>query len=155
MEAEGRRGIRAAYRLHVEEVAGACPALSEEGLLVLVCHAAEAKFRGRVRAGNVVEAHGLRSRRGDGRDFRCVGEVVGLHEEEAVKDAIRLERGGERVGVGRRVGGDRRDLLPRGPGVLARLAVRRAVRDVELVRIAVGVREGERDLGRRGFSHGH
>ena len=155
MEAEGRRGIRAAYRLHVEEEAGAGPALPEERFLVLIRDAAETKIDLRVQAGHVVETHHLRARRCDGRKFGGVGQVVGLDEEEAEIDAVRLERGRERVGVFRRVCGNGRDLLPGSPGVLARLAVLSAVCDVELVRIAVGVTEGERHVARGGGRHGN
>ena len=129
--------------------------LTEERLLVLIRHVATAEVGRRIRSRHVVEAHHLRASGRDGEEFRGIRRGCGLREEEAVIDAVRLERGGERVGVGRRVGGDCRHFLPRRPGVLAGVAVRRAGSDVELVRGTVGVREGERDGIGRCRRHGH
>ena len=131
------------------------PRLCEHGADLRRGGIAEAEVHRRRRVGRIVEANLLLAVGRERRKLRGVGKAVGLDEEEAELDAVRLERGGERVGVGRRFGRDGRDFGEVVPGVLVSLAVNRAGCDVELVRSSIGVAEGERHRRGRGFRHGH
>ena len=131
--------------LHEHAPAAARPRLRKECADLRRGGIAEAEVHRRRRVGRVAEPDFLLAVGRERCKLRGVGKAVGLHEEEAELHAVRLERDGERVGVGRRVCGDGRDFGEVVPGVLVALAVNRAGCDVELVRGAVGVAEGERD----------
>ena len=130
--------------LDAQQEVAPVPALSEEAVVVGVRKPADAEVERGGDVGDVPRAHRLPARGGEGRDFARVGEAGGLHQEEAVLEPRRLERGGERHVRRDRFRGDRAQVLEVRPRVLVRAAVRLAVREEE---VAAGRAVAERERG--------
>ena len=141
--------------LDINHERGALPGLAEECCTVGVRKPADVEVERRVDVGDVAEAHGLPAGGDEARHFARVRKCVRLHQEEAVLESRRLERGGERHVRRDRFRGDRAQVLEVRPRVLVRAAVRRAVCEIEVVRRRLGnCAERERGGGGCLLRHG-